>query len=399
MPETNFTPPPLHERKGIALCLSGGGFRAALFHLGALRRLNQLGILSKVDTITSVSGGSILSAHLADRIRLWPAAGEVFANWDEQVADPFRAFTRRDLRTGPLLRHYLLPWNWFRPDSPVKALEANYFKHLTKLTLHELAERPRFVFCSTELTFGVNWVFERERMGSYLAGYVKPAPGWPVARAVAASSCFPPIFNPMGIDISALKFVDGKFTGAERDRLLKGLQLSDGGVYDNLGLEPVWKDHQTLLSSDGGEPFRFTTARGWIGQIRRYIDIVYSQTASIRKRWLIANFINNTMNGCYWGVGSATKNYGLPNAPPGYPEDLIEGHIACIRTDLDSFSEAEASILENHGYLLAETAIHKHVPELVAHEVPWKPPHPEWLDAAKVRQALATSDQVRFLGH
>jgi len=54
--------PGLPKDSRIALCLSGGGFRAALFHLGAFRRLNELGILSTVDSIASVSGGSILAA-------------------------------------------------------------------------------------------------------------------------------------------------------------------------------------------------------------------------------------------------------------------------------------------------------------------------------------------------
>src|SRR5262249_62000062 len=49
---------PGREREGIAVCLSGGGFRAALFHAGALRRLNELGILSRVRTVSSVSGGA-----------------------------------------------------------------------------------------------------------------------------------------------------------------------------------------------------------------------------------------------------------------------------------------------------------------------------------------------------
>src|SRR6516165_8769237 len=108
MPETNFTPPPLHERKGIALCLSGGGFRAALFHLGALRRLNELGILSKVDTIASVSGGSILAAHLATQMRPWPPPGTAFDPWQEKVEAPFHQFVRNNIRTLPLLKRFLL---------------------------------------------------------------------------------------------------------------------------------------------------------------------------------------------------------------------------------------------------------------------------------------------------
>src|SRR6266852_8666340 len=52
----------------IGLALSGGGFRATLFHLGAIRRLHELGILPKLTTISSVSGGSILNGFLASRL-------------------------------------------------------------------------------------------------------------------------------------------------------------------------------------------------------------------------------------------------------------------------------------------------------------------------------------------
>jgi predicted acylesterase/phospholipase RssA len=48
----------------IGLALSGGGFRASLYHLGLVRFLRDAGILSHVTHITSVSGGSILAAHL-----------------------------------------------------------------------------------------------------------------------------------------------------------------------------------------------------------------------------------------------------------------------------------------------------------------------------------------------
>src|SRR5215203_7387738 len=95
---------PRRQRQGVALCLSGGGFRAALFHLGALRRLHELGILSQVDTVSSVSGGSIIAAHLAEQIPTWPEPGDTVAKWYEAVAAPFRSFVQRNHRTGPVLR-------------------------------------------------------------------------------------------------------------------------------------------------------------------------------------------------------------------------------------------------------------------------------------------------------
>ena len=47
----------------IGLALSGGGFRAAIFHLGVIRRLEELGIMKDVDVISSVSVGSIIAAY------------------------------------------------------------------------------------------------------------------------------------------------------------------------------------------------------------------------------------------------------------------------------------------------------------------------------------------------
>src|SRR5436309_10442819 len=95
---------PKEQRKGKALCLSGGGFRAALFHLGALRRLNEVGLLSKLNTITSVSGGSIANGLLA---KAWPTltpnGAGTFTNFEPAYEAPLRDFCSHDLRTGPLL--------------------------------------------------------------------------------------------------------------------------------------------------------------------------------------------------------------------------------------------------------------------------------------------------------
>jgi len=137
-----YLPEPERDRRGVALALSGGGYRAALFHLGALRRLNELGVLSRVDTISSVSGGSIVSAHLAERVRHWPASGEVIDNWDTLVAAPLRQFVRRNIRTGPLLRR-ALPWNWRRGSASARALAGIYERHLTGLGLRATIDRTR----------------------------------------------------------------------------------------------------------------------------------------------------------------------------------------------------------------------------------------------------------------
>src|SRR5829696_8577369 len=98
---------PRRQRQGVALCLSGGGFRAALFHLGALRRLEELGVLTRLDAISSVSGGSIVAAHLAERLRACPAAGQRGADCRSRGAGPFRASCSRSMRSSLLLRRLL----------------------------------------------------------------------------------------------------------------------------------------------------------------------------------------------------------------------------------------------------------------------------------------------------
>jgi NTE family protein len=49
---------------GMALCLSGGGYRAMVFHVGSLWRLYESGLLGQIKRISSVSGGSITAGLL-----------------------------------------------------------------------------------------------------------------------------------------------------------------------------------------------------------------------------------------------------------------------------------------------------------------------------------------------
>ena len=183
--QSKHMPDERERRQGKALCLSGGGYRAALFHLGALRRLNELGILSQLDTVTSSSGGSIMSAILADRVQPWPDPGQEFGDWEAKVAVPLREFITHDIRTGPILARLLLPWNWFRISAQAEELARLYYRHLTKQKVLDLPPRPRFVFCATDVVFGANWVCERERMGDYQYGYTTPPEALRVAEAVA----------------------------------------------------------------------------------------------------------------------------------------------------------------------------------------------------------------------
>ncbi len=391
-------------RTGIGLCLSGGGFRATLFHLGALRRMNELGILSRADfrTVASVSGGSIAAAGLAAACSRLPPDGALSPDaWEREVAAPLRAFTRRDARTGPFLKRFV-PWNVWRTETTVEALAVRYEKELTAIRLSQLPPRPQFLFLATDMAYGVSWAFTREWMGDYQAGYMRPPDDFTVARAVAASACFPPLFGPMRLrlDPAALKGGAAPRDG-KRDACLADFRLTDGGDYDNMGLEPVWKTHAVVLVSDAGGLFTEESDKGLLWRVPRYQKIQERQARGLRKRWLIASFCEGAVEGTYWGVGGAPASY--DPASPGYSAALSRSVIAEIRTDLDAFSDAEACVLENHGYLMAEAALGRHVPALVPAAAPAAAvPHPQWFPPRKtedeIRAALAGSGRRRTWG-
>jgi NTE family protein len=237
-------------------------------------------------------------------------------------------------------------------------------------------------------------------MGDYQIGYHAPPPDdYPAGRAAAASACFPPLFNPLRTKFKERDFKKGKCTDPEiREKCLGGLRLTDGGNYDNMGLEPVWKSHEFVLVSDGGGPFEFAPDRGLKWRIFRYADIVQNQARALRRRWLISSFTTtnpetgrSVMDGAYWAVSSARERY-IPNDPYGYSKAIARKYIANIRTDLDTFSEGERAVLENHGYFLADVAIGLHVDPLMPKPIPaLQPPHPGWLDPKKVERALKDS--------
>lgn len=155
------------------------------------------------------------------------------------------------------------------------------------------------------------------------------------------------------------------------------------------------------MVSEGGGPFGASRDTDVFSRLRRYFDIASNPGQALRKRWLISNFLANQMQGAYWGIAGAGSHYGI--ATRGYSEGLAVDVIAKIRTDLDAFSPAEAAVLENHGYSVADAALQAHLatafPALGPPPAPVIP-HREWMDDEdKVRRALAGSDRSPLLGH
>jgi NTE family protein len=398
---------PRQRRRGVALCLSGGGYRAALFHLGAIRRLDELGVLSRVDTISSVSGGSIVAAQLATHRRKlgdeWPEPGSRVPRFDEGVAVPMRAFAGTDIRTGAVLRR-ASPQHWLNRQASIEGLAKRYAEGPAPGALADLPDHPRFVLCATNMLFRSQWVFDTGRriVGDDQSGYVRMDYAWTLAQAVAASSCVPGAFGPLRTSLDPAAAVGGAYSGADRAGLLQRIELVDGGLYDNLALEPVWHDHDVVLVSDAAPSFGPEPDVGAVWGALRNIITLLEQATEVRKRWLAASVLAGDLEGAYWGIDSLPESYGFDPAayePPltPYSPGIIRGVLAQVRIDLDVFSEGEVAALENHGYLMAEIAARRHVPELCGRDAAAPAiPHPEWMDEERVAAALATSHLTRM---
>ena len=189
------------------------------------------------------------------------------------------------------------------------------------------------------------------RLRGRISGHPSGLDSWERRRSLVL---LPARFKPLHLNLDPKALKGGNDQRPIRDKIVREIAFSDGGVYDNLGLEPIWKDHEVVLASDGGALFRIGGTTGFAWEIGRYIEIPENQALAVRKRWLISNFVSGQMKGTYWGIGGTVAEYDLEG---GYSEDVVRNFIAAIRTDLDSFSDAEACVLENHGYALADAAI------------------------------------------
>lgn len=389
----------------LGLCLSGGGYRAALFHLGAMRRLDELGVLSRVETFASVSGGSIALAQLATHRRNlgadWPRAGERVLRFEEEVAQPLRAFVQQDIRTGSVLRG-LDPRRWRDENAGSAALVDHYARGPGLGQLDDIESPPRFVFCATDLRFRDQWVFDtgKKRVGSSRAGYAPLSPEWTLARAVGASSCLTPAFRAMRLTLSPVAFQGGSYQGPDREALVSTIHLADGGFYDNLGIEPLWRDHRSVLVSNAAPSLSVVPPFGLVWRSLRIAVTLLEQATDVRKRWLIQGYLARDYEGAYWGIASFPSSYPAfdADAPEGYPNQLIERFISQVRIDLDVFSEGEIAVLENHGYLMAGIAARSHLPtEWLDPNAPAPdPPWPRWLDPRQAERSLAHSDETKL---
>ena len=340
---------------GIGLCLSGGGYRAMVFHLGALWRLYEAGLLGKIDRISSVSGGSITAALLGlkwSRLSFDPA--RLKTDFVPEVVQPIRSLASETIDAEAIIFGVVLP------GSVSERVARAYEEHLFgKATLQNLPDTPRFVINATSVQSGVLWRFSKPYMRDYRVGEVK-RPAVTLARAVAASSAFPPVLSPVEMRLDPNSFTPNSGLDLQRPPFTTKVILSDGGVYDNLGLETVWKRYATVLVSDGGGQMEAEDEpkTDWARHAYRILGIVDNQVRALRKRQVIDSFVAKARTGTYWGIRTNIGDYGLPDALP-CPFDRTT-KLAMLATRLKRMDNEVQERLINWGYGVCDAALRKH---------------------------------------
>ena len=327
----------------IGLALSGGGFRAAAFHLGVFKKLHELGLLWKVDLLTCVSGGSIAGAFLA-------------LNWGEDDAiDRLEQYLRTaSIAVSSVIGGVLDPFSG-RLDKLAKSYEKDLFG---KQVLDALKDGPRIYLNSTNLSTGNMFFFVAgggldSEMGEHELG-VEPAGGFRISRAVASSSAFPPVFPPM-------KVKDKDYPASKGDYVT----LTDGGVYDNLGVNPLFRTQRNRIDyaivSDGGKPFMIDETPTEAGTIvlKEAIGILMEQVRGLQfKRLELSHAAGQGPKSIWFSIDSREGEVN--------PGDAV--FASSIRTNLKKLANAEMDVLMRHAGGLLDSRINLYAPELIAAE-------------------------------
>lgn len=263
------------------------------FHLGCMRTLHQYGILARADVLSCVSGGSVIGA-------IYVTCDGSFEDFEQNVrVNLRRGFVRPALwtalksreglraafcRTSLLAKRYLglilTPFRWggsglaklFGVQHSERTVVSSHRRFASRTTILEETfdrilfagktlkdisdRRPKFVAVATELRTGTAFYFSSNESGSWRFGKINPD-GIRVARAVAASAAYP-LMLPAIDEIYTFNRSDGS---ARNERVI----LTDGGVYDNLGLAPLWPDRDSAISIDVPKPDIIIACRAGYG--------------------------------------------------------------------------------------------------------------------------------------
>jgi predicted acylesterase/phospholipase RssA len=328
----------------VGLALSGGGFRASLFHIGVLARLAECDVLRRVEVLSCVSGGSIVGAFYYLKLRRLLQSkpddeilGSDYVGLVREIATEFLNSVRQDIRgrLGESIvdNFNMLSSEYSRTDRAADLFEELIYAKVLKdeeddptqpWRMTDLYVRPHgaerefslrydnwrrdskvpiLVLNATTLNTGHNWQFTASWMGETATDadengdatprlrrvYYDDAPKDhrmpPLARAVAASACVPGLFPPVAIS--------GLYPDVD-------IELVDGGAYDNQGIASLLDENCTvILVSDASGQIRANEhpKRGLLGVANRSNSVLMSRVRGAQYELLTSRLRSQTLRG------------------------------------------------------------------------------------------------------
>ena len=384
----------------IALALSGGGYRATVFHLGMIARLavDENDLLSQVTHLSTVSGGSLCGGlvYTLNGFK-WPDANQYL---NEIVPEARRLLTSFDVQ-GALIGQTLSQiWTLFQPRTgALSRLMRKQWGVTARLA--DIPQEPRWLINTCCYETGKNFRFEPHRMGDYITGYARPK-DFLLADTLAASAGFPGLIGYLPLktsDFSWYKYkdkmgenlflpVDHPHETVPIQPAFKKLHLWDGGAYDNQGLEGLmdfetgWRSNIDFLVISEATPKADPVNYSWgvPALYRLATGIMMEQVRSLRARVVIEQMRKHAQPGSYVRIGN-TCEYVLNAAnQQQYSPNIVE---QCLDSDqvelaahtptmIRKLTQEEFERLFRHGYETCDYTLFAHHAEPNAKPVQFK---------------------------
>jgi NTE family protein len=373
----------------LALALSGGGSRAIAFHLGCLRALHDLKLLEQVNTITAVSGGSVLAGiycshsgsfdsfetkvrEVLSRGFVRPALIRAVTSTDglkavgyatalmiERAIAMVARLTLRLLKKGRPGEHWPNSAPFLRNASRTTILRNVFSETFNHCKLEELREdRPTLIVIACELRSKAAFYFTKKQLHCWRYGSAS-VEGVELADAVVASAAYPAALPALD---QVLVFSKNRKTNAHR------ITLTDGGVYDNLGLAPLWPDrdfsdsmiverHDWIIACRAGYGLDVTEpASVWMSRMQAAFESVFARAQNLATKRLFDLKESGKLKGFllpYLGQ----KDSSLKFAPP----DLVSEKVtAGYATNFNAMGTEWIDQLVKRGEQIVHAQIKEH---------------------------------------
>jgi NTE family protein len=252
--------------------------------------------------------------------------------------------------------------------------------------LIDLPERDalRVSINATNLWTGKRFRFSRDSVGDYFSGYCYDGiENIKISTAVAASAAFPPAFTPLVLKVEG-NFWKWPFAKDAEPVLVDAAQvrnivLTDGGVYDNIGLQAARQRCGTIIAVDAGLPLDLSSQTfSYVNAQLRAVDVMMSQITSQCVKSFVSDLLAKSVKGCLVRISQTVKHIctvpveGLASLSEHETTGLDGETVALLsglRTDLDGFTDLECQLLRYHGQTTIDSSVRRFLPEL-ANAVP-----------------------------